>query len=549
MSTESFFPFKQDHPKFPAALRTLQKSFKARDERDKDILIEQVDNVSYIGMFENGCRKAFSGIFRRSSKDFCLIENMNPDLLTEFFFDIKHSINPSQNADITPAVKGVPDMRKFFFISCNYLDPEHIIVRTYSKLRGFDWNDQAQINDLNLFRQAAITEACGVTAFDEDGAILKPRWMKSMVTEGTDKPNSRKRKAKSIKGPPDDKIKKGPSLRTQLRSRALTPKPVQSAAQTLRPQPAAHVFLFRPTAPQFQPNLPAYGTTGMQLQALGALIAFPTRNQEQGMQGLWRDLHTGRPVHGSGYISPQLSQGDSHVAFSQHNLQPRMNQYQGQGFGMNQQAPQGYNPFPNQRSGMPYQGAQESYGSLLRYPTQNYFPSQIQEYGMIQQQNVQQGYNPSQSYGYVPQYISAQGQVPLQPQVYGMHQQPAQRGSTQSMSQRYGMHQQIQHSHNQMHNQSFAVHQQHHQQSYNRSTFSDYTQQASNQYNMGAIAGTGYGQVPDQMTTFMNANSHQQTSRTEPGMVAPLASMPPQYLADVFASSDMTLEEFFNMEK
>ncbi|APA14048.1 predicted protein [Sclerotinia sclerotiorum 1980 UF-70] len=556
MSTESFFPFNQDHPKFPAALCILQNSFKARDERDKDILIEQVNNVSYVGMFENGCCKAFSGTFRGSSKDFCLIENMNPDILTEFFFDIKHSINPSQHADITPAVKGVRDMRKLFFISCNYLDPEHVIVRTYSKLRDFDWNDQVQINNLNLFRQAAITEACGVTAFEEDGTILKPRWMKSMVGEGTGAQKSRKRKATSIEGPSNGKIQKDPSLPTQMGSQALTPNLVQSPAQTLRPRPAAHVFQFRPTAPQFQPTLPTYRTIGMQHQASGAPIAFPARNQEQRMQGLWRDMHTGRPVPSPGYMSPQLSQSDSHVAFPQNNQQSRMNQFQGQGFGMNQQGPQGYNPLPNQGFGMPHQRAQANYGSSLYYPTQNYFPSQTQGLGMVQQQHVQQGYNPSQNYGNVPQYLSAQGHFPLQPQGYGMHQQPAQQGlsqpqnqdygmhhqptqlgSIQSMSQSYGMNQQIPQSHNQMHNQ----------QSYNQRTFSD-TQQTPSQYSMGTIAGTDYGQVPNQMTTSMNANSHWQNSRTAAGGAAQLASVSPQDLAAVFAGTDMTLEEFLNME-
>ncbi|KAF7876689.1 hypothetical protein EAF04_001774 [Stromatinia cepivora] len=553
MPTESFFPFNQDHPKFPTELRILQNSFKARAARDKNIHIEQVDNVSYVSMFQNGCRKAFSGIFRGSSKDFCLIENMNPDLLTEFFFDIKHGSNSSQHADITPAVKGVRDMRKFFFISCDYLDPEHVLVRTYSKLKGFDWNDRAQINNLNLFRQAAITEACGVTAFDEDGAILKPGQVKPRVREGTDERNSKKRKATSIEGPTDDKLQKGSSILTQMRSQALTPNPVQSAAQTLPAQPTAQPFRFQPTARPFQPDPPSYGIVGMQAQPSPAPLAQPARNQEQRLQGLWRDPHTGWPVPSPGYMAPQLSQGDSHVVFPQHNQQPRMNQFQGQGFGMNQQGQREYNQFSSQEFGMPHQQVQESYGSSPQFnPTQNYVPSRNQGHGMDQQQYVQQGYNPSQNYGYVPQYLPAQGYVPLQPQGYGMHQQPAQQGLLQPQNPGYGMRQQVEQGYNQMQNQGFAVPQQQGQQSYNQSTFSHITQQASSQYNPGAIASTGRGRVTTQMTSSMNSNQNQLISSTAAGgggviAQSALNSISAQDLADAFTSTDMTFEAYLNI--
>ncbi|KAB8293325.1 hypothetical protein EYC80_007649 [Monilinia laxa] len=125
---------------------------------------------------------------------------MNPHLLTEVFFEIRHSTDPSEYADITPAALGVRELRKLFFASCNYHDPEHVIIRTYSKLKGFNWNDQRSINDLNLFREAAIMEACGAVTFGENGDPLDANKIESTINEGSDERSAKRQKMNSTIG-------------------------------------------------------------------------------------------------------------------------------------------------------------------------------------------------------------------------------------------------------------------------------------------------------------------------------------------------------------
>ncbi|ESZ97893.1 hypothetical protein SBOR_1769 [Sclerotinia borealis F-4128] len=199
-------------------------------------------------MFSKGTRIAFNGIFRHENKDFRLVENMDQTILRELFFDICHSSNPSEHADITPAVRGVRDARKFFFVSCNYHDPEYVIVCIYSKLRDFDWNNQASINNLNTFRKAAITEACGVFAFGGDGkpltadeveAILDARRPKkqntgeSMVTGTTNAPDK--------EGQDDGEV----STSSEMQGETIAVNPVQPVTQIFQPQPAAQLFQFQ----------------------------------------------------------------------------------------------------------------------------------------------------------------------------------------------------------------------------------------------------------------------------------------------------------------
>ncbi|KAM0184721.1 hypothetical protein ACHAPC_005630 [Botrytis cinerea] len=199
MPIKPFFPFNQDHPSFPAEMRSCQKNFSSREAAIGAIPILQDYRMNHREIFEKGCRKAFSGFFRYGSKDFCLVENMNPGLLPDFFFEIRHSTNPSEYADITAATRGTRNSTKFFFVSCNYHDPEHVIVRTYAKLRNFDWDNQSQIDDLNLFRIAAITEGCGIIAFTEDGKILlPPPETKSTVEVTPEEQSSKKRKASNF---------------------------------------------------------------------------------------------------------------------------------------------------------------------------------------------------------------------------------------------------------------------------------------------------------------------------------------------------------------
>ncbi|RAL62044.1 hypothetical protein DID88_002531 [Monilinia fructigena] len=125
---------------------------------------------------------------------------MNPPLLTEVFFEIRHSTNHAEYADITPAALGVRELRKLFFVSCNYHDPEHVIIRTYSKLNDFNWNDQRSINDLNLFREAAIMEACGAVTFGAIGDPLDADKIESTIDEGSNERSAKRQKISSTIG-------------------------------------------------------------------------------------------------------------------------------------------------------------------------------------------------------------------------------------------------------------------------------------------------------------------------------------------------------------
>ncbi|KAJ8063955.1 hypothetical protein OCU04_007802 [Sclerotinia nivalis] len=114
------------------------------------------------------------------------------------------------------------------------------------------------------------------------------------------------------------------------------------------------------------------------------------------------------------------------------------------------------------------------------------------------------------------------------------------------------MHQQVEQGYDQMQNQGFAVPQQQGQQNYNQSTFSHITQQASSQYNLSAVAGTGRGGVPTQMTSSMNSNQYQQTFSTAAGGGGVTAQnalnfMSALELAEAFDDTDMTIEEYLNM--
>ncbi|KAF7883972.1 hypothetical protein EAF00_011284 [Botryotinia globosa] len=256
MPLKPFFPFNQDHPTFPAELRICQKDFSSRKAAKGATPILQDDRINHSFIFEKECREAFSGFFRYGSKDFCFVENMNPNLLTEIFFEIKHSSNPSEYADITAAVRGIRDSSKFFFVSCDYQDPEYIIVRTYPKFRYFDWSDQSKIDNLNLFRMAAIAESCGVVAFSGSGKILPPHEMRLMIEVTAEELSSKEPRLSTIIESSIDDMQDDTrvSNSSEAQSHLEASIPVHLPARSLQAHPSAPKFQFRPNASSFQPS-------------------------------------------------------------------------------------------------------------------------------------------------------------------------------------------------------------------------------------------------------------------------------------------------------
>ncbi|KAF5876389.1 uncharacterized protein Bfra_002793 [Botrytis fragariae] len=450
MPFKPFFPFNQDHPTFPAEFRSQQKDFSSRDAARGANPILQDDRMNHSFIFEKGCRIAFSGFFRHGSKDFCLVENMNPDLLTEIFFEIKHSSNPSEHADITAAVCGIRDSTKFFFVSCNYHDPEHITIRTYAKFRNFDWNDQSQIDDLNLFRMAAIAEGCGIIAFAEDGQILPPSEMRSTIEVTPEEQSSKEQRASTIAESSFDDMQNDTrvSNSSDAKIHVTASTPVLSGAQNLQAHPSAPKFQFRPTAPQFQPVTTKFQVNSRQPHFnAGPLESDRVRGAPgvgQGLQSLIRPgghvqqppaqhdrsnetLHqfNQRQVDNQGQNPGSGMQQRREKVASPHYSQQIVTQFQGQEFGMRKlPIHHGSDTFHAQEYGTLPQQTQQIYGHMPQYTTlQNYTPPQDQRYN-FQQQHHRQSFKQFQAQGDVmDQWYNQKTPLQFQNQVCGMYQQ------------------------------------------------------------------------------------------------------------------------------
>ncbi|TGO08879.1 hypothetical protein BTUL_0188g00280 [Botrytis tulipae] len=447
MPLKPFFPFNQDHPTFPAELRICQKDFSSRKAAKGATPILQDDRMNHSFIFEKECREAFSGFFRHGSKDFCFVENMNPDLLTEIFFEIKHSSNPSEYADITAAVRGIRDSSKFFFVSCDYQDPEYIIVRTYAKFKYFDWNNQSKIDNLNLFRMAAIAEGCGVVAFSESGKILPPSQMRLMIEVTAEELSSKEPRVSTILESSIDDMQDDTrvSNSSEAQSHLEASIPVPLRARSLQPHPSAPKFQFRPNASPFQPAPSISQVNGRQSQFYpgtlerdrqfrpttwpfqpapstfqvnvgqsqffsGPLESTRARGAlgvRQGMQSL---KEPGRHVP-----KPPVQSERSHETLYQYNRRHVGNQGQSLGSGMQQQREKATSPHYSQQN-IVTRFQEQAFGmrQLSIHHGSDIFPAQ--ELGTSPQQT-------RQTYGHVPRYTTTQNYTLPQDQRYNLQQQ------------------------------------------------------------------------------------------------------------------------------
>ncbi|TGO90415.1 hypothetical protein BPOR_0065g00030 [Botrytis porri] len=397
MPYKPFFPFNQDHPTFPAEFRSPQKDFSSRNATRGAHPVLQDERMNFSFIFEKGCRIAFSGFFRHGSKDFCLVENMNPNLLKEIFFEIKHSSNPSEHADITAAVLGIRDATKFFFVSCDYLDPEHIIVRTYAKLRDFDWNEQSQIDDLNLFRMAAIVEGCGIIAFAEDNTILPLSEMRSRIEVI---PNN-----------------------SEAQSHVLASQPVPPEAQDLQAHPSAPKFQFRSAAPPFQPVTSIVQVNDRQLQfhaeSLERDRVWGALGVSQGLQSLIQPV--GHVPH------PSIQSNRSHETLHQFNQRQVGNQGQNPRSGMQQQLERAVSSLLSHQGIMTQ--FQRQLFEMRQLPIHHgNDTSYAQGFEMLPQQT-------QQTYGHIPQYTTSQNYTPPLDRRYNLLHQHHQQGLNQQHGQ------------------------------------------------------------------------------------------------------------------
>ncbi|TGO34289.1 hypothetical protein BHYA_0204g00170 [Botrytis hyacinthi] len=445
MPLKPFFPFNQDHPNFPAELRICQKDFSSRNAAKEATPILQDDRINHSFIFEKECREAFSGFFRHGPKDFCFVENMNPDLLTEIFFEIKHSSNPSEYADITAAVRGIRDSSKFFFISCDYQDPEYIIIRTYAKFRYFDWNDQSKIDNLNLFRMAAIAEGCGVIAFSESGKILPPSEMRLMIEVTAEELSSKERRVSTIIESSIDDMKNDTrvSNSSEAQSHLVASIPVPLPARSLQAHPSAPKFQFRPNASPFQPAASIFQVNDRQSrfhpgmlertrarEALGVgqelqSLKEPGRHvQKPPVQSLYQynRRHAGNQGQSLGSGMQQQGERVTSPYYSRQNI---MTQFQEQAFGMRKLSiHHGSDIFPAQEPGTSPQQTRQTYGHMPQYATtQNYTLPQDQRYN-LQQQHHQQGFNQFRAQSdMMDKRYNQKSALQFKNQVCGMYQQ------------------------------------------------------------------------------------------------------------------------------
>ncbi|KAI9643245.1 hypothetical protein NHQ30_007861 [Ciborinia camelliae] len=494
MSGLSFFPFNQDHPDFPAELRTAKTRHRKRDaESASETIVLQDPRMNHSYMFERGCRKAFSGIFRHGNKEFRLIENMNPDILYDFFFDIRHSSNTSEHADITPAVRGVRETPKFFFVSCDYHDPEHVIVRTYPYLRIFDWNEQVHIDNLNLFREAAITEACGAITFGKDGLPLSTDDIKSIIhTETSMAQKTRKQKVAATTEALNEEEERSvgePSTHFETQSQAMSATSIQPAAQPSQLQL---------TAPPFQPS-------SLGSEPSPELLA--QSQQHEYPQG-------SHPFPNQGAIPQPVEQSYNQHAIPQHAPHPGLNQFQSQGPDIHEHnQPLGSMTFQNQEHEMPQQLGQQPHFSQF------------------------------QNQGYTPQHDKSHDYTALQIRGDTMPQHNGQQGSNRFRNQDIVAPRPL---------HALRHFQQYREQRYREYAILQHEQQASNQYQQGASNDAVGGEIAFQGPSNTGSSQDQQgeSADTDGEEMVPqtiLSSMNAQDLADAFTDTDMTLTKFSNM--
>lgn len=544
-------------------------------------------------MLSTGCRKAFSGIFRYGDKDFRLIENMNPNLLTEFFFDIRHSTNASEYADITAAVRGIREPRKFFFVSCDYLDPEHVIIRTYPKLEDFDWDDQVQINNLNLFREAAITEACGVITFGEDGIILPSSQMISRLTA---RPLQNKRKADAIMEGSDQGKQNSTDSSTnpEMESRALAPDSVQSVTKALQALPNVQLkptaqpcqpasSRLEPTATPYTYNPADFAIDGVPFQPSPALLE---RIRNTGYWGAdWRTLQFGSPMANERESASlqHIHQNYNRTVFSRPIRYPDLHQMHNQGSRLQQYSQESHNLFQTHGSGPGQQHHQQRYEMPQYNPPRSPHIYQAQEYGMHRQIHGQQEHS-VQNDEYGSQHIRQQAHNPTfqEDAMQQTHGQGYTSFQNQSMRSPYtGGHQsfynarmpvygtpqyayrpsdqiqsldlaEVQQLYQQRQNLDSVRPRQHGQQSHIRLSSPNYPQQASSQYQQRGVSASNVENTSSQIPSGSVSNQHDQNNTVGAGgggeiVQNALNSMSAEDLADAFEDADITLSDFLHM--
>lgn len=271
---------------------------------------------------------------------------MNPELLTSFFFDIRHSTSPSEYADIEPARLDEPETLKFFAVSCDYHNPEHVRIRTYSNSKNFDWSNQWQIDDLNRFRAAAFSEACGIPNFDEYGNLL---WEEQFNVEigdfSSEEQNQRKRKLDQFVETPEDGAGYGSQINSVAQddrnSTGTAQIDLRWAALLLSPETHPGPHGFRTSLSPQQP--PSIGNTAQQGHQ-------PLRAQHYGSQNALPSSTTisQHPRFG-------MHQPSGNIYGPHYGLAPNNNTIHHPGFGMHQQRGQQlHHPFQGQNYGPRY---------------------------------------------------------------------------------------------------------------------------------------------------------------------------------------------------
>jgi hypothetical protein len=99
------------------------------------------------------------------------ITNSNPDVRREIDFEIRRPLEGTSDnilEDITAAEIGRIEPHKFTLCRCDYDDPTHVFVHTYPDIVVFDWYNEDDIMDLNLFRISIIAKTFNIDYLKTD---------------------------------------------------------------------------------------------------------------------------------------------------------------------------------------------------------------------------------------------------------------------------------------------------------------------------------------------------------------------------------------------
>ncbi|KAG4028855.1 hypothetical protein MFRU_019g01410 [Monilinia fructicola] len=145
---------------------------------------------------------------------------------------------------------------------------------------GFNWNDQRSINDLNLFREAAIMETCGEVTYGGNGDPLDADKIESTIDEGSNARNVKRQKMNSITGDSHEGRNNdgGSSVRATVEGGAILANPavvsIQLRLTAARFKPLTPKMLFdmsqltSETSPVLAAQLQKRGYHGMNFQKL-----------------------------------------------------------------------------------------------------------------------------------------------------------------------------------------------------------------------------------------------------------------------------------------